>query len=159
MTIAITVVGVLVGTYLVLRSYGLRLMLRAEASNNAEMLQLNRDHELRIRAAIDQLAGSASGTPDERASADRVFEMLKLSRVANNSREVASWRDAPHSPQRTAVALKWAKVAADEAGYMATLYERWAVDYAQGRPPHHVSADEVSPFRMPPGSTEDDSKW
>jgi hypothetical protein len=46
--------------------------------------------------------------------------MLRLSRVANNSREVTSWEGAPHSSERTAVALMWTTVAADEAAYLSS---------------------------------------
>jgi hypothetical protein len=159
MMVAIVVVAVAVMAYLVVVSYAARVMLRHEASYNAEMRQLNHDYEVRIRGELDRLLHSQPGGPDGRESADRVFEMLRLSRVANNSREVGSWEHAPHSPVRMAVALKWAKVAADEASYEAALHERRAVDYAQGRMPHHVSDDEVPPFRMPDDWTEDDLKY
>jgi hypothetical protein len=122
------------------------------------MWQRHHDFEARLRAEIDRLQKRA-GTSDEQGTADRVFEMLKLSRVANNSREVGSWEGAPHSPGRTLVALKWARVAADEAAYEAALCERWAVDYARGRMPHHIGADEVPPFRMPAGWKDDDLKY
>jgi hypothetical protein len=57
------------------------------------------------------------------------------------------------------VALKWAKVAVAEATYEAALCERWAFDYEHGRLPHHVTDDEVKPFRMPEGWTKDDLKY
>lgn len=44
--------------------------------------------------------------------------------------------------------------AADEATYKVVLCERWAIDYAQGRMPHHINDDE-----MPAGWTEDDLKY
>jgi hypothetical protein len=159
LTVAVAVAGVPAVAYSALRWYSARLMLRAEAFDNAEMRRLHRDHEVRLRAAIGRLRRSRPGTPDERESTDRVFELLRLSRVASNSREVESSERAPHSPERVSVALKWAEVAADEAAYEAALRERWANDFARGRMPHHISDDEVPPFRMPDGWTEDDLKY
>jgi hypothetical protein len=156
--LAVAVVVIVVVACLAVLSYGNRVIFRAEASNNATMLQLNRDFEVRMRVAIDRLRQSRPGTPDEQESADRIFEMLRLSRVAVNSREVGSWERALHSSERTLIALKWAKVAADEAAYHAALCERWAVDYDQGRTPHHITDDEVPPFSMPAGWKEDDLK-
>ena len=123
------------------------------------MRQLKLDYEVRIRGEMNRILRGQPGGPNGHASADRVFEMLRLSRVANNSREVMSWEGAPHSPERTAVALKWAKVAAGEAAYEAALHERWGRDHDRGRRPHHITDDEIPPFRMPGGWSVDDLKY
>ncbi len=157
--VAATILGGVLATWIFVRWYAGEAMLRVEASYNAEMLRLTHDYEGRLREEIHRLISSQPREPDEGESADRIFELLRLSRVANNSREAESWEHAPHSRERTSIALKWGKVAADEAAYMGTLHERWAVDFNQGRMPHHISADEVPPFRMPTGWTEDDLKY
>ena len=139
--------------------YAFRTMLGHEAAYNDENRRLYREFEVRLREQIDVLLLHQTNELAGREAIDRIFELLRTSRVANNSREVDTWRSAPHSPQRRSIALKWAKVAADEAAYMAALGDRWAVDYEQGRMPHHISGNEVPPYDMPPGWTEDDLKY
>lgn len=149
------VVGVLT-TWSLILWYGGRIILRSEAVYNAEMRELNLDYEVRLRGEIDRLLRGRPGESDERESADQIFKMLRLSRVASQSREVNSSEVAPHTPGRTAVALKWAKVAANEAAYDAALHDRWGKDCDRGQLPHHITDDEVPPFRMPDGWTIDD---
>lgn len=158
-SVGVALVAIVVVTYLAVRSYSSHIMLRHEAADNAQRRELNRDYEAKLSGEIERLVQSQSGGPDGDESVDRIFETLRYSRVANNSREVESWARAPHSPQRRSIALKWARVAADEAAYYAALCERWAVDYGHGRTPHHIMDDEVPPFRMPAGWTEDDLKY
>jgi hypothetical protein len=153
------VIGVAVATCWMVVSYFSRDLLRGEAAYNVQMRSLNLGYEVRIRGEIDRLLGSKANEQNGRETTDHVFEMLRLSRVAANSREVTSWEAAPHSPERMAVALKWAKVAADEAAFEAALHERWGRDYDLGRMPHHITNDEIPPFRMPAGWTEDDLKY
>jgi hypothetical protein len=75
--------------------------------------------------------------------------MLRSSAVAASSREVGRWRQEPESPERRAIALKWAKVAVDEAAYKRELHKRWRRDYERNAPPHHITDEEVKPFAMP----------
>jgi hypothetical protein len=157
-TVAVSVAGVVLAVWGVLLWCGGRMMFRNEAAYNAEMRRLNLDYEIRLREQIDVLLRNQANEPAGREAAGRIFTMLGLSRVAGRRREVESWEKAPHSPERTSVALKWARVAADEAAYEAALCERWAVDYDRGRVPHHITDDEVPPFRMPAGWTQDDLK-
>jgi len=154
--VSVSIVAFVIAAWILLSWYGARLMLRSLSVYNTEMRQLNHDYEVKLRGAIVRLLRSRRESPDGRESADRVFEMLHLSRVARNSREVQSWERAPHSPERTEVALKWARVAADEAAYEAALHRRWERDYGRGRLPHHITDDEVPPFKMPADWTEDD---
>lgn len=98
--VAVAVLSVVIAVWRLLLWFGEREMLRHEAAYNAEMRQLNLDYEVRIRGEINRLLRGQRGGPNGREFADRVFEMLRLSRVANNSREVMSWEGAPHSPER-----------------------------------------------------------
>jgi hypothetical protein len=157
--IVVAVIGVAVATCWMVVSYSYRVLLRGEAAYSADMRTLNLDYEVRIRGEIDRLLDSQASGPSGRETTDRVFEMLRLSRVAANSREVASWEAAAHGPERLSIALKWAKVAADEAAFKAALHERWGRDYDRGRMPHHITNDEIPTFRMPAGWSEDDLKY
>jgi hypothetical protein len=116
----------------------------------------HQDFEKRLREQIDFLH-QAGG--DERAVqevTDRIFDLLRLSAIASNSREVASWRGRPPSPERTAVALRWAEAAVDEARYHAALHGAWRRDYERGGMGHDIMDDEVPRFKMPAGWTEAD---
>jgi len=136
-----------------------RAAMLAEARYNSEMQGLHATAERRLRAEIAGLRPGSNDLLHERKSTDRLFEMLRLSQVAGNSREVEAWRQAPHSPERRAVALKWAEVAADQAAYMVALHERWGEDYKRFRMPHHISDREVKPFEMPADWTEEDLRY
>ena len=131
--------------------YGQRAMRHSEAAYNAEMLSLQENQERELRTEISRIVKG-----DE--NADRVFVLLRTSRLANESREVESWVKSPHSSDRTAVALKWARFAADEAAYMASLHRRWGQDLARGLPPHHITDREIEPLRMPIGWTPEGSR-
>ena len=157
--IALAVIVGMISAWWSVLSYGARVMHRHERAYNAEMLRLYRNYERRLQNEIDGLVRIQKDAPAGRQDVDRLFEMLRTSPAASNSREVESWRLAPHSPERTVVALKWAKVAADEAAFKAALHELWEKDYEKGQPPHHIMDDEVPPFRMPPGWTEDDLRY
>jgi hypothetical protein len=146
--------GILVTSIGVWRSalwYGTRIMLRSEAAYNAEMQGLCEAHERELRAEIARIG---RGSED----ADRIFEFLRTSRVATTSREVASWAKSPQSRDRTAVALKWAEVAANEAAYMASLHRVWGQDLSRDLMPHHITDLEIEPFKMPIGWSSDDLK-
>jgi hypothetical protein len=158
-TIALAVVAVMIATCWSVRSYGTRVMLQHERVYNAEMLRLYRSYERRLRDEIDGLVRIQKDEGARRQDVDRLFEMLRASPAASNSREVESWGLAPHSPERTTVALKWARVAADEAAFSTALHELWEKDYEKGQSPHHIMDDEVPPFRLPPGWTEDDLRY
>ena len=149
--ITTVVVVFLIGGWRLKLWQGLRSMLRSEASYNAEMQGLYEAHERDLKIEIARI-GQGNG------DADRVFELLRTSRVANASREVATWEKARRSPDRTSVALKWAEVAANEASYMASLHRRRGQDYERGLMPHHISDQEIEPFKMPAGWTPDDSR-
>ncbi|MDG3006834.1 hypothetical protein [Paludisphaera mucosa] len=131
---------------------------RALSAHHAENIRLELERERRLRDAIEAALASA---PDDRdaskAATDRLFETMR-STVAEKSREVDRWRDAPESPERRAVAVKWARTAAAEAAYMAELDRRWLLDCAWGLLPHHVTLGEVPTFVMPRGWTEADRK-
>jgi hypothetical protein len=152
--LAFTVAGLFL-----IRWYAYRAALRSERAYQAEMEQLNLDYERRIRGEIALLKAVRSERQDLAKATDRLFELLELSQVANNSREVDAWKRSPQSADRTAVALKWSEVAADEAAYMAKVYKLCVLDLDRGRMPHHITNDEVKPFRMPDGWTRDDWKW
>ncbi len=106
----------------------------------------------RLRAKIARIG---NGNED----VDRIFELLRTSPAASRSREVAFWEESPPSRDRTVMALKWAEVAANEAAYMVELHRRWRQDLARGLMPHHITAQEVEPFKMPMGWTPDDSRY
>jgi hypothetical protein len=157
MMVVVAILAIGIGAYKAVYYYAERAMLRSEAANDAEDRRLYLDHANRLRGEVERLRGRQGGEASP-GDVDRVFEMLRFSPVANNSREVDSWAKAPHSAARTSVALKWAEVAAAEAAFHASLRERWSIDYERGRWPHHVTNAEVPPFRIPAGWTEDDLK-
>jgi hypothetical protein len=159
LAVAVLIVAAVFLGCLTLRWYIGRVMLRHEAADNSRMRKLYRAYETDLRAVIDRLLLSQANGADGGEDTDRIFELLRTSRVASNSREVERSEREPHSKERTAVALKWARVAADEAAFDAALRDRWAIDYQRGRAPHHITEDEIPLFKMPEGWTEDDLKF
>jgi hypothetical protein len=109
-----------------------------------------------LREQIGLLRRAGGDDRVVREATDRLFESLRLSAAAGNSREVEAWRRRSASPERTAVALKWAEAAADEARYFADLHAIWRRDLEGGGIGHWVTDDEVPPFRMPAGWTPAD---
>lgn len=139
--------------------YGFRDALQKEASYHAGMRQFHRDQEAQLRTLINELSDPQISEAKQRENVDHTFERLKLNYYGNNSREVSRWEDSPHSLERTAVALRWAKFTADESAYMAKVYEIVALDFAKGHMPHHITNDELPPLKMPDWWTAADSKW
>lgn len=136
-----------------------REFLRGKSSNNAENLRLYIALEGELRAEIDRLRDYDDGSPTEVETTNRLFELVRNSRYGNNSKEVDTWQKAPHSPERKAIALKWGDFSVGYATYMIEVHRLWAKDFEDGRWPHHVTDDEVKPFKMPEGWTQDDSKY
>jgi hypothetical protein len=118
-----------------------------------------RDFERRLRELIGSLHRAGGDERAEREVADRIFGLLGSSAIAGNSREVHSWRREPLSAERTAVALRWAEAAVDEARYFAELHATWKRDYERGGMGHDITDDEVPSFKMPAGWTEADLLW
>jgi hypothetical protein len=106
----------------------------------------HRDFERRLREQIGYVHQAGA---DDRDVTDRIFELLQSSAIAANSREVEFWRSRSPSPERTAVALRWAEAAVDEARFYAALHGTWRRDYERGGMGHHITGDEVPPFKMP----------
>jgi len=127
-----------------------RGIFRMHSTYYAGEIRLYLDAERRIRDAIDAARDAA---PEDRAATDRLFEAMRYG-VADKSREVDRWRDEPESPERRAVAMKWAKTSAAEAAFKAEANRLWWLESALGRPP----SDEVPYFTMPEGWTEADRK-
>jgi hypothetical protein len=132
-------------------------MMRAWKQNqlryHADTEREYRDFEAKLReqiAALRRVGGDMAGVTE------RLFELLRQSPAATNSREVESCRGKHPSPERTAVALKWAEVAADEARYYAALHDIWRQDLERGEIHHHITDDEVPPFKLPEGWTRED---
>jgi hypothetical protein len=115
-----------------------------------------RDLERRLREQIGSFHRAGGEELAVRKVTDRIFGLLGSSAIAGNSREVLSWRRKPPSPERTAVALRWAEAAVDEARYFAALHATWKRDYERGGTGHHITDDEVPPFKMPAGWTAAD---
>lgn len=155
----IGLVGVAVSGCLLFYRYAYRSAMRIEMAYNSEQELLYADYERRLRDEIEALQRSKESGGAGREMTNRLFETLKLSEIADNSRAVKLWRGGPQSPERTRMALKWAKAAADEAAYMNELHRRWRRDYERDIPPHHITNEEVKPFAMPEGWTIEDSKW
>lgn len=152
-------IGVAASGYLLLYWCAYRQAMHNEMSYSAEQRRLYADAERRLRNEIDAFQRATEGDRTALGMTNRLFEMLRYSAIAANSREVEHWAKQPESPERQAVALKWAKAAADEAAFMSELHRRWVLDYERGVPPHHITNDEVKPFAMPEGWTSDDYKW
>jgi hypothetical protein len=151
-------VGVAVSGYLLLRHYVHRSALRAEMANNSEQERLYASYERQLRDEIEAFGRAKESGRAENEMTDHLFETLRSSAIAARSREVERWRSQPESPERSAVALKWATAAADDAAYMRELHRRWRRDYERNTWPHHITDDEVKPFAMPEGWTSDDLK-
>lgn len=152
-------VGVAVSGYLLLHRYAYRSAMRAEMAYNSEQERLYANSERQLRDEIEAFRRAKQSGRAGRELTDHLFETLQSSAIAANSREVERWRIQPESPERGTIALKWAKVAADEAAYKRELHRRWRRDYERGTPPHHITDAEVRPFAMPEGWTRDDWKW
>jgi hypothetical protein len=152
-------VGIAVSGYLILHRYAYRQAMRNEMSYNSEQERLYANYERQLRDEIDAFQRAKESGRAEREMTDHLFETLQSSAIAASSREVERWRRGPESPERKTIALKWAKVAADEAAYKRELHRRWRRDYERNTPPHHITDDEVKPFAMPEGWTSDDWKW
>jgi hypothetical protein len=151
-------VVVLAVVCLVARAYAQRAWHRSQIAYHSESERLYRDFENRLRGKVASLKQSAMRDPERQKLEDEIFELLHNSQVGNNSQEVKSWRISPFSLERTAVALKWAKVATDEAAYMAKLHEIRRQDHEAHRMPHHITDHEVKPFEMPDGWTAADTR-
>jgi hypothetical protein len=82
----------------------------------------HRDLERRLREQIGSLHRAGGDERAVRDVTDRIFGLLGSSAIAGNSREVESWRSKPPSPERTAVALRWAEAPVGEARYNAALH-------------------------------------
>src|SRR5262249_39923657 len=70
-----------------------------------------REHEgieRKLREQINYLRQAGGDEGPTKAVTDRIFGLLQYSAIAANGREVESWRGKQPSPERTAVALKWA---------------------------------------------------
>jgi hypothetical protein len=126
---------------------------RNQIAYHSEMAQLEKEFERRLREQVSVLEAMPSGHDRDRL-ADQIFDSLRLSRAAGNSREVDMWERKQQSFDRTNVALKWAKLAAEEAAYEAALHDRWRSDYERHGSPRHITADEIKPPDLP-----DDWKW
>jgi hypothetical protein len=118
-----------------------------------------RDLERRLREQIDSLHRAGGDEQAVREVTDRIFGLLGSSAIAGDSSEVQSWWRKPPSPERTAVALRWAEAAVDEARYFAALHATWKRDYERGGMGHDITDDEVPPFKMPAGWADADLPW
>lgn len=133
-------------------SFGLymkRSMVRHEIAYYTEMEALERDYVRRMREQIPALQDVVHGKSTDEDLSDRVFEMLQISPAANNSREVTAWRDRPHSPERTGIALRWARLAVEEAAYLAAVHGRMKRDLERDGETRHITADEIKPPDLP----------
>lgn len=114
------------------------------------------DIDRRLRAAIARLRADDPGREGEPAIADEIFNLLRVSATASDSRQVEMWRRASHSPERRGVALRWAVTTADEAAFHAACHRIWRRDLEAGRSPRTANEREIPPFSMPAGWTPDD---
>ena len=152
-------VGVAVPGYLLLHRYAYRSAMRAKMSYNSEQERLYANYERQLRDEIVAFRRAEESGRAGREMTDHLFETHQSSAIAASSRDVERWRRQPESPERRTIALKWARVAADEAAYNSELHRRWRRDYERDAPPHHITDEEVKPFAMPEGWTSDDWKW
>lgn len=136
--------------------FAARAVFESERSYYVDMLRLHRESERAIRQDIASLLRTHPRQDPDPVLVASIFQKVRLGDSGGSSREVRRWADAPHSPERTAVALRWARLAADEATFQSAIYTRWVEDFNQGRWPHHISDDEVKPIKMPEWWSEDD---
>jgi hypothetical protein len=156
--VLVGLVGVAASGYFFLNRYAYRSVMEAEMAYNSKQELLYANYEQRIRNEIGTfLRAEESGRSDKELT-DRLFGTLQFSAIAARSQEVEHWRREPESPERRAIALKWAKMAADGAAYNKELHRRWRRDYERNTVPHHITDDEVKPFAMPVSRTSDDRK-
>jgi hypothetical protein len=133
------------------RWYMVREWRRSQIQYRADTEREYRNFEKKLREQINLLHRAGGDVGAITRVTDRIFELLRESPVAAKSREVASWRGNPPSPERTDVALRWAEVVADECRFYAALHATWKRDYERGGMGHRITDDEVPPFRMPAG--------
>jgi hypothetical protein len=152
----VALAGVLGASWGTARWYTVRAWRRAQLQYHAATEAEYRDFDRRLHEQIGFFRQASGDVRAVTAATDRIFELLRTSPAAANSREVDSWRLKPPSPERTAVALRWAEVADDECRYYAALHGIWRRDYERGGVGHHITDDEVPPFRMPAGWTQAD---
>jgi hypothetical protein len=147
---------VLAATWCAARWFMLREWRRTQILYHESTEREHRDFEGKLREQTGSLRRTGGDVQAIQAATDRIFALLQYSAAAANSREVQSWRGKPPSSERTAVALRWAEVAADEARYNAALHAIWRRDLERGGMGHHITDDEVAPFQMPDGWTPAD---
>src|ERR1700733_1324390 len=93
-----------------------------EAHYYREMSELRWDIAERLEAEVGILEGG--GVVDQDQTTAELFEMLRSCRIAGD--EAAHWRTAPPSPERTAAALKWGRLAAEDEALNAVFDEHVA---------------------------------
>lgn len=145
------IVGVAVACCVLLHRHAYRNAMRAEISYNSEQERLYAHYARQLSDEIDAFQRANDNGHAGREMTDRRFQALQSSVLAASSREVEHWRSQPESPDRRKIALKWAKVAADEAAYQAELHKRWRWDFERDTWPHHITGEEVKPVVMPEG--------
>jgi hypothetical protein len=92
-------------------------LVAGEARYCREMSELGWNIAERLEANLGILAGG--GVTDQDQTADEIFELLRSCRIA--SHEAAHWRIAPPSPERTAAALEWGRLAAEDEAFHAVM--------------------------------------
>jgi hypothetical protein len=105
-------------------------LVAGEAHYYREMSELRWDIAERLEAELGILEGG--GVVDQDQTTAELFEMLRYCRIAGH--EAEHWRTAPPSPERTAAALKWGRLAAEDEAFHAVMDEHVAREIErQGR--------------------------
>lgn len=132
-------------------------LIQMEASYQLEMQRLNIEYEIRMRKNLEALQQAEPGSQAEEELTDSILKDLGYSAVAGNSREVSRSRDAEQSPERKAIALKWAKVAADEAAFKSKFHALCRIHLEQNLS-SQITEAELPNFAMPEGWTSEDQR-
>jgi hypothetical protein len=122
---------------------------------HSDMARLCKEHERRLREVAARIRRGENRDADDRDPTDAAFALIRLGLLGNNSREVDAWMTRPPSPERTAVALKWAEYTAAESGANAARHELWKRDLERGLSPRHVTIEVPEPDPPSGWSPED----
>jgi hypothetical protein len=154
--LAVAVVG---GLAIAWYQYNWVRIIRGQITYHTLEVQLLRKCERELREVVTTLRAADEAGEDTRALTDKVFELVVLGMVANNSKEVYAARRAAHSDERTSVALKWADAVIAEFDHRAKCHEIWKRDYERGKESGHIPYEGTTPFGAPGGWTLDDRMY
>jgi hypothetical protein len=124
--------------------YCIGKLIAGEAHYYREMSELRWDIAEELEAKLGILEGG--GVTHQEGLTDELLELLRTCRIAGH--EAEHWRTAPPSPERTAAALKWGRLAAEDEAFNAVMDEHTAQEIERGHINEvHFSEEDCEAFR------------